>query len=130
MSFKDKGHEKDDVDFSERRRFVRLNSAVDIQYNLLEKEPAERLKTKSRNISAGGICIIASEKLEIDDILVISITVPGETLPVVTKGRVAWIKPFEIGKEGQHFDVGIEFIEISPEDRKKIEQYVFTFKKP
>ena len=57
----------------ERRRYVRLNSAVDIKYSTLEEEPAEKLKTKTRNISAGGICIIADEKLETDSVLVLSV---------------------------------------------------------
>ena len=113
----------------ERRRYVRLNSAVDIKYSTLEEEPAEKLKTKTRNISAGGICIIADEKLETDSVLVLSVFLSAEQNPVIAKGRVAWIKPFEIGKEGQHFDVGVEFIEIGQEDRKKIEQYVFSYKK-
>lgn len=113
----------------ERRRFVRLNSSVDIQYTLLEKEPAERLRTKSRNISAGGICIIAYEELATDSILLVSIYLPQENEPIITKGRVAWVQPFEIAREGRHYDIGVEFIEISPEDRKKIDQYVFSFKK-
>ena len=114
---------------NEKRRFLRLNSTVEIQYTILGKELQEDVKTKTKNISAGGLCIIAHESLEKDYILGISIYLPGEALPITAKGRVVWIKPFQIGKEEQHYDVGVEFTEIDTEDRKKIDQFVFSFKK-
>ena len=113
----------------ERRRFVRLNISVEIQYTVLEKETPDELKAKSRNISAGGICIIADEKIATDNILILSIYLPADEMPIIAKGKVVWARPFEIGKEGERFDVGVEFIEIDPKDRKKIDQYVFSSKK-
>lgn len=116
----------EEVGIQEKRRFIRLNTSVDVQYTVLEKSSVDKLNTKSKNISSGGICIIASDKLENNDILGISIYLPGEPMPLAAKGSVAWSKPFQIGKEKEHYDVGVEFIQINPEDRKKINQYVFS----
>ncbi|MFH1655939.1 MAG: PilZ domain-containing protein [Candidatus Omnitrophota bacterium] len=113
--------------FEEKRKFARLNTSVDVQYTVLEIKAAKEAKTK--DISAGGICIIADEKLEVDCILGISVYLSGESMPITAKGKVVWTRPFQVGKENQHFDVGVEFTEISPEDRKKIDQYVFSFLK-
>jgi c-di-GMP-binding flagellar brake protein YcgR len=110
----------------EKRKFVRLNTSVDVIYSVLKK-PEEKLTTQTKNISAGGICIIAHEKLDIDTFLIISIYFPGEALPIVCEGRVVWTKAFQIGKEAAHYDVGVEFTKINPEDRKKIDQYVFSY---
>lgn len=114
----------------ERRRFVRLNAAVDIQYSFLEAEPSERLNAKSKDISAGGICFISGEGIEKDKILVLSINLSDDPSPIMAKGRVAWVNPFEIGGEGKHYDIGIEFIEIESRDREKINKFVFSYKKP
>ncbi|MBM3251291.1 MAG: PilZ domain-containing protein [Candidatus Omnitrophica bacterium] len=110
----------------EKRKFIRLNTSVDVIYSIL-KQPEEKLTAQTKNISAGGICIIAHEKLDIHTLLVISIYFPGEALPIICEGRVVWTKSFQIGKEAAHYDVGVEFTKIGQEDRKKIDQYVFSY---
>jgi len=115
--------------FEEKRKFARLNTSVDVQYSVLEKKPKKELKTKTKDISAGGICIIANEQLEVENLLGISIYLAGESMPITAKGRVVWTKSFQMGKQNQHYDVGVEFVDISSEDRKKIDQYVFSLLK-
>ncbi|HOX54159.1 MAG: PilZ domain-containing protein [Candidatus Omnitrophica bacterium] len=113
---------------NERRKFVRFNSSVDVQYALLDKDPNLALQGKSRNISSGGIGLITDKKLQEDDVLVVSIYMPQETLPIIAKSKVVWVRPLEMHKE-KRFDVGSEFINIAPEDRKKIDRYLFSLRK-
>ncbi len=39
---------------------------------------------------------------------------------IVAIGRIAWVKPFMRGQKDINYVVGIEFIELEEEDRKKI----------
>ncbi|MFC1704473.1 PilZ domain-containing protein [Candidatus Omnitrophota bacterium] len=116
----------------ERRKFVRLNAAVDVQYTVLKRDSAAQKKVQSRNISAGGICIIAYEEIPIGTTLALTIYFPNEAFPIMCKGKVAWAKPFKLAdeeKERYDIGVGIEFFEINEEDRKKIHSGVFKYKK-
>ncbi|MFC1593742.1 flagellar brake protein [Candidatus Omnitrophota bacterium] len=116
----------------ERRKFVRLNAAVDVQYTVLKNDSSKnRKKARSRNISAGGICIISYEEIPIGTTLALTIYFPNEAFPIMCKGKVVWAKPFKVGNEEPRFDVGvgIEFFDINETDRKKIGEGVFTYKK-
>lgn len=111
----------------ERRRFVRLNVLTDIVYNKQFYNASRKLSI-SKDISKGGICIIAYEELKESDILDLKILLPDNNAHIVATGRVVWTKEFiiESAEKLHRYDVGIEFMEISEEDREKINKYVFT----
>lgn len=112
----------------ERRKFIRLDINVEIRYSLMKQTPA-KLTTSSRNISAGGIRMLADEKLNKGDILKLEILLSKE-LPIVDAvGRVCWVKSFSVATEqNMRYDIGVEFIEIKEEDRKQINKYVFSLR--
>ena len=115
----------------ERRKFVRLNINVDIQYSILSHHPQKQiaLSTASKNIGAGGICVLTLKELKIGDILKLDIRLPEIPPDIHAIGKVAWIKNFTIATEqNKRYDVGIQFIEISEEDKKRINKYVFSLK--
>lgn len=114
--------------FQERRKFVRFNSSVDIQFAVFDKDPNQAIQARSRNISSGGIGIITDKKLENNNVLVLSIYMPGEAMPIIAKSKIVWVRPLELAK-AKRFDVGSEFIEIAPADRKKIDKYLFSLRK-
>jgi len=111
----------------ERRKFIRLNSSVEIQYTVLDEGANQGIKTKSRNIGSGGMGFVASQKLENNKVLGLSIYMPGELMPIIAKGRVVWASPFESARS-KGFDIGSEFLEIAPEDRKKINSYIHSLR--
>ncbi len=108
----------------ERRSFVRLNLLSDVIYT---KSPKEERLTFTKNISKGGICIIAYEELKKSELLDLEIYLPDDNAPINAKGKVAWSKEFIIGDKarGKRFDVGVEFVEINDSDLNKIDKYVF-----
>ncbi len=110
----------------ERRRFPRLNFSVEVEYKLLNSSPDFLKVGKSKNLSGGGICIVALEKLNIGDTLSLKFSLPGDEKGVTAQGRVAWIDEFAVGNIGtsQAYDAGIEFTSIHKDDRKNIEQYL------
>lgn len=111
----------------EKRRFVRLNVLTDIVYTKRQAPEKEKLSL-AKNISMGGICLIVYEELKKSDMLDLKIFLPEDKTPISAAGRVDWVKEFLIGDayKGRRFDVGIEFIEISEENKNKINKYVFS----
>ncbi|MDP2939065.1 MAG: PilZ domain-containing protein [Candidatus Omnitrophota bacterium] len=112
----------------ERRKFVRLDISCNVNYKILDEKPIIQDKSQTKNISAGGICLIVDEELKPGTSLDLDFELPDKKTPIKAKGMVVWIKPFKIASEQQHFDSGIEFTQISPTERKRIDQYVFRFK--
>lgn len=111
----------------ERRKFVRLNILADVLYTKKALSEQEKVSL-TKNISGGGICLIAYDDLHESDILDLQIYLPEDKAPITALGRVAWVNEFVVGDTsvGKRLDVGIEFIEIKENERVKIDKYVFT----
>ena len=111
----------------EKRKFVRLNALVDVVYNKVS--PSQKVEVSlTKNISKGGICLIAYDELKVSDKLDLNIYLPEDKTPLHVIGRVAWVKDFVICNipNGKRYDVGIEFLTITDEDQNKINKYVFS----
>jgi len=116
----------DPIEDSERRNNARLMMSGDVEYAVLGHD-ASIESTHAKNISTGGICLSVSEKIEKGTVLSLKISLPNEGTPVIVKGKVMWCAGFTV-KEGQsgRCDVGVEFIDVEGDQRKKILQYVFS----
>ena len=115
--------------FAEKRKFLRLNALVDVVYSKTEVLAEDELSL-AKNISKGGICLIAYEELEENDVLDLKIFLPEDKEPINVRGRVIWVKEFIVGDTsyGERFDVGVEFIKIKDEDLARINNCVFRHK--
>ncbi len=110
----------------ERRRFARLNVNVNVDYEVLPRHKQQK-HVSSKNISTGGICVILKEPLEPETIIGLDIGLPEEAGKVTATGRIVWIQEFSIGEEAhKRYEAGVEFTDISDEDRQKVEQCVFS----
>ena len=115
----------DNNGFVERRRFPRLNISADVEYSVLEKVPPEIKKSLSKNISAGGICVIFYEDVKPGTILDLKINLSDINYTIETKGRVVWRSSFSLTTDTRpRYDTGVEFIDIKESDRQKLSQYV------
>ncbi len=115
-------HEGGFMSYEERRKFPRANYPCRII--LFSGEEREVLSLHTENISAGGIRIILDKKMDINSSVDIEMFL--EVKPIKCKGRVVWmtdIRPVK-GEKSFIFDVGIEFTEITEEDKDKIQQLV------
>lgn len=112
----------------ERRKFPRLNLNVEIEYQKVNPPPAAEVRlSESKNISVGGVCIVALDKLNIGDVLDLKLSLPEENISA--KGKVAWIEEFSVGNVGSSvvaYDTGVEFTQISESDRAKINKFVLN----
>lgn len=112
----------------ERRKFARLSVKVKVKWRKLEKSIQEEpdLNDDARNISRGGICIITHKPLKTGTSLHLDIVLPtGKS--IAAAGRVAWVKNRSslhgIGQED--YDVGVEFLRMSNDDREEIYKFIF-----
>ena len=116
----------------ERRRFVRLDTRLDVSYTVLPGGSAQR--TTSKGIGGGGICFFAERALAPGTCLQMAMKLPGHEQPINFTAEVIWSEPYEvIGKSERHqaVEVGIRFLEIAPGDQEAIMQHVIlSFKSP
>lgn len=114
----------------EKRKFVRLDTRVKVEYHIIELSETE-LKSFTKNLSQGGICLFLDSLVRKDTLLELKLFLPEQTEPIQTTGKIVWIDSFKLGNKDaqEQYEAGIEFINISDEDRKKIAKYVFTMMK-
>ncbi len=114
----------------ERRKFVRLNTNVDVKWAKITDEKESLLGDLSvtKNISGGGICLtVYGGNITESDFLYLEIELPTKRI-IKTKGKVVWVGEFEIigGRYEKRYDVGVEFLEIKDEDIEEINKFVFS----
>ena len=89
------------------------------------KTPEQVVDTCTENIGSGGICIILDDSFELFEDVALEIFIDDEK-PLICTGTVVWVvKKHPVGKvQKVSFDTGIEFLNISQEDKKKIVRLV------
>jgi Tfp pilus assembly protein PilZ len=93
------------MDRGQRRRHERISILLRINYEAVNDIP--RYNCYSKDISEGGVRFGLYQKLKVVTPLKLQIYLRDPLEPVVTFGKVAWIKE-TAGKE-YPFEVGIEF---------------------
>ena len=115
----------------ERRRFVRLDTRLEVEYTVLPTGSPR--VTVSKDISGGGICLFADRVLPVGTKLQIAMRLPGREQPAHFTAEVMWSEQYEvIGRTQQDkaVEVGVRFVDISPQDREAILQHVILSMKP
>lgn len=106
----------------EKRRFVRIEWPIIVQYKALE-EPSTQDQIVGRDISEGGVSFTVYERLPKGTMLDMQIQVPFDSMPLFAKGSIVWVK--KVGEEhAKTFEVGVGFTEIDPRDQKRLKMYI------
>ena len=115
----------------ERRRFVRLDTRVNVTYTVLPSGSPQQTTTK--DIGGGGICLFSDRVLAPGTQLQTSMTLPDRERPAHFTAEVIWSEPYEvIGKSTRQrsVEVAVRFLEISPEDQEAIMRHVILTLQP
>lgn len=105
---------------NERRKHPRLPilhgilEPIEIEFYTQRKEGSNSQPAILSDLSAGGMRLITF--LEPPHTSDISILLKIDKKPISVKGKIAWIK-----QKGEVYMIGIEFIEISKENQKRID---------
>lgn len=110
----------------ERRHFVRLDTRVKIEYKIVES-PLSKLNSFTKNISEGGICLFLDSFVQKGTLLDLKLFLPEEPELIQATGKIVWIDRYKLGDASaqEHYEAGIEFMDIADTDQKRIGKYVF-----
>ncbi|MFH1190813.1 MAG: PilZ domain-containing protein [Candidatus Omnitrophota bacterium] len=112
--------------FDEKRAFPRVSLNIEVDYAIISLPESGSL-IHSKDISEGGIRIVALEKLAPQTMLKLKFLLPGSKEPVCVTGKVIWADEFSVGtlSSSKAYETGVEFVSINKEDRAKINKFVF-----
>ena len=122
---------------SERRAYVRLEKALEVQLKITGNPMSQTYLATTKNLSQGGLCVeikngekallealsAAGHKIGID----INSLIPRQNntvpeMPLWVSGRVDWA--CESDQTSQVLQVGLEFEDLTDEVRKRIRDYL------
>ena len=105
-------HKKDTV---ERRSSVRLKADIRVYYGDYQ---SKLLTGYSVDLSTGGIFLVTTCPFDVDDIVKLKFSMPGEGKKTVScDARVAWINYEDKRLKPEYSTgVGLQFIGLAPED--------------
>lgn len=109
----------------ERRRFVRLDTRVEVAYTVLPSGTALRAVTK--DLGGGGLRFFTEKPLAPGTQLQAAISLPGRDQPVNAIAEVVWSEQHEvIGRTDRQRSVenGARCVEIAPVDQEALAQFV------
>ena len=114
----------------ERRKYVRAEVSAVVKWSKETgaREQKGEFEDTIKNIGGGGICLATDERLDVGERLSLSIELPTDET-IHARGKVVWINEFEIigAKTEKGFYVGVEFMDITEEDRDKVETFVYEY---
>lgn len=104
-----------------QRRFPRAQYQCVVSIRQEGKETA--LSTVTENIGLGGVCVLLERGLDVFSPAELSITLKDGKPPLQVRGTVVWVVRRR-GLAGSKFDTGIEFVEVTPPDRARLEAVI------
>jgi len=107
----------------EQRKLTRIQRECGITLNAGSSN--EVFEVVTENIGLGGFCVNLSKSLELFSTVQIKIVLEKEGAPIACQARVAWsVKHRDFDPKLVHYDVGFEFLDISEENRSRIDRYL------
>lgn len=104
----------------EKRRYLRLNVPIEIEYILPGSDKIYKAVTK--DISAIGLRFATQSELPKDTALELKLKLPNIPNPIHANGRIAWLKKLDSKEEP--FSIGVEFIKIEEDNKNTFLKYL------
>ena len=104
----------------DKRKFPRANYKCLLR--VFQSGRRETIETHTENIGAGGICVVVKNIFELFEGVELEVFLREDENPISCRGKVVWVvKQHTVDKKKEPmYDIGIEFMDISEEDRKCI----------
>lgn len=110
----------------EKRKFPRLPFNVNVKCEVLNVSTRMAEEIRAKNISAGGICLVVLEKVNIGTLLKLKLSLPHEVRSIIVQGKVIWVEEFSVTHTSEYkaYDCGIEFVDVGSQDQKNLSRYL------
>jgi len=113
--------EKTEVNVTERRRFLRFDTALNALCDIVKEKC--KASSKITNISKDGALIMLDRPLREGDELNLSMDVPGDNVPIFASCEVAWQKaPLP---DDRYYETGVRFKKIDGQDKGRLLEYIY-----
>lgn len=103
----------------DQRRFPRAQYKC--QVGLRQPGGASVVSALTENVGMGGVCVLLDKGLDIFSPVELDLTLEDGKPPLHIKGTIVWVVRRREFRKGPSFDTGVEFSELSPEDKARIE---------
>ena len=113
----------------ERRQQVRIDTEVDVSYEVGSGRSTHKRTSMSRNISLSGINLTLNEKLLPGTDLNLQLDLSQGVKPIFVQGKIAWVKEISERlarhkKEERFFTTGIKFTQMAPRDESLLRSFI------
>ena len=93
---------------------------------LQQKGESSNLPSVTENIGLGGICVLLAQALDVFSPVDLEINFEDGSPPLRISGTIVWVVKRRDLRKGSSFDTGIEFAELKPQTRARIEAVIDT----
>jgi len=112
----------------ERRKSIRINTKIDVLYEVVSGNAVKIKNSLSRNISVSGINLTLNEKLFPETTLRLQLNIPENPRPIFTQGKIIWVREmlgkFSGQKDQRDFATGIKFTQLTPKDEAILRGFI------
>lgn len=112
----------------EKRKSIRLDTEIDVLYEVYSGKVSAKRSSISRNISVGGINLALNEKLFPETTLRLQLNIPQFPRPIFVQGKIVWVKEISqkfIGERKQRlFATGIQFMQVDKKDELLLDGFI------
>lgn len=89
-----------------------------------QADSATPLSAMTENIGLGGICVLMENGLDIFSPVELEISLEDGQPPLRAAGTVVWVVRRRELRKGPNFDTGVEFNDLSAEQRNRIQSII------
>jgi hypothetical protein len=105
---------------SEKRKFLRFNVLMDAFCH----RAGEKSGLKIKNLSKEGMGVVSDRPLGAGERVDIEMSIPGDNVPVVFQGEIAWAS--SPAQDSCHYHGGIRFNNVANGDKARLLEYVYN----
>jgi len=106
-----------------RREGARVSGRINISF----KRASDFFKAYIANVGEGGLFIHTTKNLPVGSLLDLEFSLPDTNQSITTKGKVVWARPQDMSTEKMPPGMGIQFIDMNPNDRELVKNYIAKF---
>ena len=109
----------------DRRQFPRVKYPCLVTIRREDKEP-DVLLTHTENLGIGGVCVTLKKHIELFGKVELELDLLDTEAHIRCEGKVVWSiqrKSDEL-KKPLFFDTGVEFVNLTPEDQRRIQTII------
>jgi len=103
-----------------KRGGKRVSGKISISF----KKAGDFFKSYIPNLGEGGLFIHTTKNLPVGSLLDLEFSLPDSNQAINTKGKVVWIRPQDMSTEKMPPGMGIQFIDMNPEDKELLKYYL------